>query len=169
MWEKMKNTDTKKLIGIAAIIMAAFLIIVFSLDVFGDSQEKTHKNEAMPADEQQQYEENQAKTNQTSIPEDEGIIGGKDIDSDSVHIDMILLPDMEKEIPDVEALQKAIEDYVIKKDLWENVTRAQTDFIIIKDYNKNTVQLEFELDDRKGTHIVALIHKSTGNISLNHY
>ena len=170
MKEKIKSLDKRKLVGIAAIIMAAFLVVVFATIFWGDGEPaKENKDAAANIETEDPPAVTQEDIDQSPIPEGEGVIGEEDVDRDSVHIEVRLLPEMEDEIPDMNALHKAIEDYIVENDLWVDVTRAQTDFVITKDYNKKTVQLEFLLDDRKETHIVVLIKKNTGDIALNHY
>ena len=169
MKEKIKGLDKRKLVGIAAIIMAAFLVVVFATIFWGDGEPAKENKDAAANIETEDPPAVTEDIDQSPIPEGEGVIGEEDVDRDSVHIEVRLLPEMEDEIPDMNALHKAIEDYIVENDLWVDVTRAQTDFVITKDYNKNTVQLEFLLDDRKETHIVVLIKKNTGDIALNHY
>ena len=167
---KFQNMNKRKLLGIAAIVMAAFLIIVFA-SFFLKNNEESPDKEIQGADGNvtEEVSPTPEELDQSPVPEGEGVIGEADVDRDSIDIDVRLLPEMEEEIPDLDAMKKAIVDYIVENDLWVGVTRAQTDFVITKDYNKNTVQLEFVLDDKSQTRIIVHINRAKGNITLNHY
>lgn len=183
MKEKLKNMDKRKLVGIVAIVMAISLaIFIFSGKVEKNetilSDEEANRDEISSDDiEPEEAEINDDEENiqeeQTPIPEGEGSIGNDDITegaaAESMNIDIRMLPEMEKEIPDMTLLKQEIEKYLIAENLWSDVSVLQSDFVITENYNKNTLQLCFEMNNYNRNRLVVLINKTTSTITLNHY
>ena len=179
MTDKIRNAGKAKVIGVIAIILALAIAIGYAITAINDD-EQVSSNESGQESEQTLPEVDEeepaaeGELYQEPIPQDaaEGNIG-VDIKTETARqqmdLEISMLPEMEEEIPDMTSLKAAMEDYLIENDLWGSVTRAQSDFVIVKDYNKNTVQLEFELNDKAATHLIAKVDKNTGNITLNHY
>ena len=179
MIDKMRSAGMAKIIGVIAIILALAIAIGYAITAIKDdepasSSENGQEREQPLPEVDEEEPETEEDINKDPIPQDaaEGSIG-VDIDTETARqqMDLVIsmLPEMEEEIPDMAALKEEMEDYLIENDLWGSVTRAQSDFVIVKDYNKNTVQLEFELNDKAATHLIVKVDKNTGNIILNHY
>ena len=179
MIDKIRSAGKAKIIGVIAIILALAIAMGYVITAINDNEpassnaSRQESEQTWPeVDEEEPAAE--GELDQDPIPQDaaEGNIG-VDIEAEAarqqMELEISMLPEMEEEIPDMAELKEEIEDYLIENDLWGSVTRAQSDFVIVKDYNKNTVQLEFELNDKAATHLIAKVDKNTGNITLNHY
>lgn len=180
MFEKIRNSNKAKTIGIIAIILAlvtaiGYVIVFFNNDESAPfAEDKLESGQTLSEEAGSEDTETAGDINQDPIPQEnaEGSIG-MDIETEAARqkmdLEISMLPEMEEEIPNMAALREAMEDYLIENDLWGSVTKAQSDFVTVKDYNKNTVQFEFELNDKAQTHLIVKFDKNTGNITLNHY
>lgn len=163
----------KKAVGIAAIIVSLILIAWGVVPNLLD-KETSSKPEAEQVEKIENESIKEERIDKEAIPDDSsGIIGSEgDIDMEEainkMGLEISILPEMEKEIPDMTKLESAIEKYLVENDLWDT-TKVQSDFVISKDYDKKTLQMNFKLNNKGNNVLVVLIKIDTGNITLNHY
>ena len=179
MIDKIRNAGKSKIIGVIAIILALAIAIGYAITAINDDEPASSNGSGQESEQTLPEADEEApavegELDQSPIPQDaaEGNIG-IDVETETARqqmdLEISMLPEMKEEIPDMAELKEAMEEYLIENDLWGSVTRAQSDFVIVKDYNKDTVQLEFELNDKAATHLIVKVDKNTGNIALNHY
>lgn len=166
----------KKAVGIAAIIVSLILIawgVVPNL-LYKETSSTPEAEEAEQVEKIENESIKEERIDKEVIPDDSsGIIGSEgDIDMEEainkMGLEISILPEMEKEIPDMTKLESAIEKYLVENDLWDT-TKVQSDFVISKDYDKKTLQMNFKLNNKGNNVLVVLIKIDTGNITLNHY
>ena len=152
--EFFKDIDKQRLIGMLCVLCALFILGFTLRSCMANDDEEKKEFETEKETESIAYD-------LYDVPTDEALA--------KMNLEIEMPEEIEEKIPSMDTFKKQFENYLIEEDFWNDVTRATSDYIVTENFNKNTISMDFTLNDKTSTTIIVLIDKNSGNITFNYY
>lgn len=149
-----KDIDKQKFIGMLCVIFALFILGFTLRSCMASDYEEKKELETEKETEGIAYD-------LYDVPEDEALA--------KMNLEIEMPQEIENRIPNVENFKKKFEAYLTEEDFWNNVTKATSDYVVTEDFNKNTVSMNFLLNDKAATTVTVLINKNNGTYIFNYF